>query len=454
MLDVVALLIFFAMLGAMFLGDKRLAYVWVFLSIIVFPQCIFFTQSPQVSPQQVFLYGFFAVSLVWNRDALMEGLLKHPLRIPLLMLFISLFLTAILNGEGAKGGYNAFRYYMENYAYLIIAFVGGLNYRKIRLEDKWLYPVALLVVLGIVEYFMQRNFIFPIICRAFPFYDGYYDLDGVVSAARMYRNRIFLTTTHPTALGCMLCSALMFFTCRLKLVRLPRNKAWLIWGGLCLLVCLSGSRTAVACALIGLILYVFMKLGVRGKFIVLVFVGFTLAGIMPKVVDTFSVEGEGSSMTLRQEQLLFSYIQFMKSPIYGNGVRYISKFVMERDTYNDRITNDEIGGLESVVFFQLIDYGLIGFVSYFLLFIIAFIYFFRRRQNSYAQAGLLVTICFAIFACLSGEIGGNNSFAYMIMGYCMGALHVEEKSEGKPEGDDGEGEKDPEGENGVPEDNA
>ena len=80
-------------------------------------------------------------------------------------------------------------------------------------------------------------------------------------------------------------------------------------------------------------------------------------------------------------------------------------------------------------FFQLIDYGLFGFVSYLLLFLFAFIYFFRRRKSSYGQTGFLVTVSFFIFACLSGEIGGNNTYAYMLIGYCMGACRVEEDDE-------------------------
>ena len=79
-----------------------------------------------LSPQQLFLYLFFAVSIVWNRDVLYDGIFKHPLRIPLLLTLFSLFATAFLNGEGGKGVYNAGRFFMENYAYLTVAFVGGL----------------------------------------------------------------------------------------------------------------------------------------------------------------------------------------------------------------------------------------------------------------------------------------------------------------------------------------
>lgn len=433
MLNVAVLLLFFALFAFMFLGKKDVAFIWVFVSLVIFPPCIYFMQSPQVSPQQAFLYAFFVLTLGWNRSALFEGIFKHPLRIPLLMLWLSMVVNVILNGDGATGLYNAFRYYMENYAYLIVAFIGGLSYKKIRLEGKWLYPIAGLCILGVIEYVTRNNFIFPIICQAFPYYDGYYDLNSAVSASRMYRSRIFITTTHPTVLGSILCGSLLMLTCRMKDLSWGKGRPWIAWGGLFLLVVLSGSRTALVCSLIGLTLFCFMKAGIRLKFLIVVILGFGMAWMAPKVMESFDVEGEGSSMSLRQEQMLFSYLQFMKSPLYGNGVRYTSKYVMERDTYNDRVTDEEIGGLESVVFFQLIDYGLLGFGSYSLLFLFAFIYFFRRRRFSHAQAGLLVTVSFFIFACLSGEIGGNNTFAYMLMGYCMGATRIDEEDEEQEE---------------------
>lgn len=429
MVSVAVLLLFFALYACLILGDRNRGYTWVLASIVLFPTCVYFNQKPQISPQQAFLYGFFALSVLRNGSALADAVFKHPLRIPLFLALLSLMATVVLNGEGAKGVYNAFRYFMESYAYLIVAYMGGLCFKSNRIEEKWFYPIMIMCVLGIIEFALRTNYVFPLICKAFPFYDGYFDLNSMVSAARSYRNRIFITTSHPTVLGCMLSCALMMFTCKMKSLSWPRNKVWMVWGSLLLLIFLSGSRTALACSLLGLLLFSFGKVNIRVKFLVIVVVAFAVANYAQRVVDEFSVEGQGSSISMRQEQLLFSYLQFMKSPIYGNGIRYTSKYIMERDTYNDRVTDKEIGGLESVIFFQLIDYGILGISSYILLFLFAFIYFFRRRRFESAQGGLLVTIVFFTFACMSGEIGGNNTFAYMLIGYCMGASHVEEEDE-------------------------
>ena len=436
MLSFVVYLFFFVLLGAMLLGRKNQAFISVFVSLLVLPPCVYFMQKPQLSPQQLFLYLFFVVGFLWNRNDLLEGIFKYPLRVPILLCMLSPMLTVVLNGDGGKGIYNAFRLFMENYAYLIVAFVGGLAYKKGKFEELWFYPIIIFFVFGVIEFLLKTNWVFPFICKAFSYYDGFYDLNSAVSASRTYRSRIFITTTHPTVLGCVLCCSLMVLTCRLKDLPWSKARKAVAWGALFLLICMSGSRTALVCALLGLGIYGFMKIGIRVRLFVIFLIVFGSLMYVPKVVDSFNVEGEGSSLSMREQQLLFSYMHFMKSPIYGNGVRYTSKYVMERDAYNDRIVDSEIGGLESIVFFQMIDYGIIGMACYALLFLVAFYYFARRWKSPYAQAGLLVTVCFFVFACLSGEIGGNNTFAYMLMGYCMGVLRADEKEENEEDADE------------------
>lgn len=428
MLSVVVLLMFFILFGMMILDKEKQPFIYVFVSLILFPPCVYFTVSPQVSPQHLFLYVSFALMLIWDLKTLKLGFLQHPLLIPILLSFGSIVLSVFHNGDGVKGLYNAFRFFVENYGYLFIAFMGGLNYKSIRLEEKWFYPILILLVLGILETMLQSNFIFPMICSAFPFYDGFYDLSGTISAARSYRSRIIITTIHPTALGGFLSCSLIMLTCKLKQLSWNKVTKIVAWIALLLLTYLSGSRTAVVCALMGLAFYGFLKVGIRLRFFVIFVAVFMAVEVAPKAIEKFSVEGKGSSIALRQQQLLFSYVQFMKSPIYGNGVRYTSKYIMERDAYNERITDEEIGGLESVIFFKLIDYGLLGLLSYLLLFFWTFVYFFRRKQDStFAMAGMIITFCFFAFACFSGEIGGNNCFAYMLIGYCLGACQAEKQ---------------------------
>ena len=112
MLSAIVFLSFFALFGAMLLGRKDMAFVYVFLGMLLFPPCVYFMQKPQLSPQQLFLYTFFAINLLKNGSALADAVFKHPLRIPLFLSFVSLVMTVVLNGEGGKGIYNAFRYFI------------------------------------------------------------------------------------------------------------------------------------------------------------------------------------------------------------------------------------------------------------------------------------------------------------------------------------------------------
>jgi|SRR5574344_1827582 hypothetical protein len=429
MFSIVVLLCFFALFGAIIFGRREYQYIWILCSIVFFPPCIYLYQSPQISPQQALLYFFFAYNVLRYYNALKSSIIKLPVLLILILIFISLLLSVYVNGDGIKGAYNAVRYFMENYSYFIIAFGAGLFYKKIMLEEKVSYLAMILLFFGLMEFALGDNFIFRKICSAFPYYDGYYDLSGTITASRSYRSRIFISTIHPTALGAMLSCTFLFFVCVYKNLSWRKDKKLFIGLILFFLIVLSGSRTALACSLFGLFLFLFQQIKVSSKILVLAFIGLGLSVFSQTILDKFSVEGQGSSISLRQEQLLFSWVQFSKSPILGNGIKYTSKNIMERDTYNDRVTNTEIGGLESVVFYQLIDYGLVGLFLYCLLYLICFIYFFRRRSFHFAQAGLIITICFFIFACLSGEMGGNNTFAYMLIGYCMGATYVHEKNE-------------------------
>ncbi|MCK9181394.1 MAG: O-antigen ligase family protein [Fibrobacteraceae bacterium] len=315
---------------------------------------------------------------------------------------------------------------MENYSYLFLAFICGLFYKEINLWNKLFWPIIVIGLLGLFELAYGDNVFFRIISKAFPIYDGYLDLDSVLSMSRSYRTRIFITTQHPSALGAMTCCFILALTTQVKNLEWSKIKKIVAFGSLGLILLLSGSRSGLLCCLLCLALMLFGRLPAALKIVIAGFACFLLIFSVSKVVDRFSEEGQGSTISMRQEQLLYSYVYFMKSPVLGNGVRYTSKNVMERDTYNDRVTDTSIGGLESVLFYQLIDYGILGLFSYFLLFVCALIYFFRRRNIEFAKTGFFVMFSFLIFAILSGEIGGNNVLAYLLAGFCMGAVHKQE----------------------------
>lgn len=422
MLDFVVFSGYAFLLFQMFFGKRELQYIWLLLCVVLFPPCIYFSQSPQVSPLQLCLYSFLFICVFIDVRSFGKSLLGNPMVLPLCFLLISLVLCVFVNRDGFKGYYNAGRLFIENYSYWLLAFYAGTHYREIVLERRLFYPILICVGLVMMEIVLSDNIAFKTICSAFPYYDGLYNLDGTVSALRSYRIRSMGTSVHPTAWGAMCMCTLLFYAGCAKKLPWGKIKKIIIWMGLLSLILLSGSRTAWLCSALGLFILAFPKFSPVAKICCIVaIIGFVALGV-GKVVNSLNIEGQGSSLSMRKEQILFSYVQFMKSPIVGNGVRYTSKYIMERDAYNDRVIDDEIGGLESVVFYQLIDYGLFGLASYCFMFIFAIAYFIRHRAFKYACPGMAIAFSFGAFAILSGEIGSNNIFAYLLVGYCMGAV--------------------------------
>lgn len=96
--------------------------------------------------------------------------------------------------------------------------------------------------------------------------------------------------------------------------------------------------------------------------------------IFNNVIDSFVNQDsvEGSSIEMREFQYAAALSFFYQSPIYGNGLGYISN-AMELDT-------NLLGG-ESIVFSVLIDRGIIGAISLLLLF--GQIFFFLIKEKMY-----------------------------------------------------------------------
>lgn len=433
MLDILVLLLFFILFG-FFLFGKTHNHFLLFVSVSIFiPYCVYFNKNPSISPHHLLLYFFFIKLFSQSPLELKSHYNKFPLKIPLILIIISLLSSVYFNEVGAVGFYNAFRFFMENYSYLFIGFVLAFYYKETDFLNKMYWPMIVFCLFGLFEFVQGDNFIFRIICKAFPIYDGYLSLDSIISLSRTYRTRIFISTVHPSTLGAVMCCMSLAYISQIKNIDKSNFKKGILLVLMLSVLFLSGSRTGLICFLFGSIILFFNRIAFTLKIIAFVSCVFIFVYQINTFIEKFEQEGQGSSISMRQEQLIFSYMYFLKSPIYGNGVRYTSKNIMERDSYNDRVVDSSIGGLESVVFYQVIDYGLMGFSSYIILFLFIIRYFFKNRKKKYATTGLAITSSFLLFAIFSGEIGGNNVVAYLLIGYCMGisSLPKEENDEVK-----------------------
>ena len=106
---------------------------------------------------------------------------------------------------------------------------------------------------------------------------------------------------------------------------------------------------------------------------IFVFAGDYLSQILDSIFNTEKVNGSNSDMRLIQFMISWDYM--MRSPIIGNGLGFL---------YNDVVLNHvekELFGAESLWFGVIADQGILGLVSYLLLFISPILYSWRKDNK-------------------------------------------------------------------------
>lgn len=428
-MDILVYLLFFVLVFIVLYQDTEERFIALFLGTILFPACVAIIKSPYFSPQNALLYGFFAVEIVKNYSKFKEDFLKFPLKIPLLIIAFSYLGTSFFNGGlGPKALYNIGRQIFENYAYIFAAYIVGSRVDFNSVLKKLFWPVVVYCGLGIFEGLFAVNYPYKWICSAFPVYDGYYDLASNISVRRAWRIRTCITTKHPTALGTLLCCLFLVYLPKLKDSQWSRWKNFGILGLLGLNLYLCGSRTALLCTGIAVAFFLIRRYHPGIKIFVVGACCFASVLYIHQAIEHFSQENRGSSISLRQEQLIFSALQIAESPIFGNGLFFTSKTIFERDAYGERVEDDDIGGLESIVFFTLIDQGIVGLLAWYMFYTWVFLILFRRRNVSMdAIIGYIITMAAVLYFTLSGNMGNNIGMAQLIIGALLGSVLKKEE---------------------------
>ena len=90
--------------------------------------------------------------------------------------------------------------------------------------------------------------------------------------------------------------------------------------------------------------------------------------------------------------------------------------------------DDDIGGLESIVFFTLIDQGIVGLLAWYMFYMWVFLILFRRRNVSMdAIIGYIITMAAVLYFTLSGNMGNNIGMAQLIIGALLGSVLKKEE---------------------------
>lgn len=423
-------ILLFVLMFVLFTSDRMNRYMALLCGTILFPLGISFLQSPTFRPMDLFLYGFLIASLFKEPRDFFASFRKFPLKIPLAMILSSHLISVYINdGFDTKQFYACIREFIELYGYIFAAFFAGKKFNISNSTKIFTTLTIGICILGILEILLQGNYPYTIICRAFPIYTGYYHLDDIVTCIQDWRIRSMVTTAHPTALGTLLCCLSTFFAAQLGTEKKKNSKIWAILILLVINLFLCGSRTGMVCAALGFFLLflrnkaIIIKIAVVGLLVISSFFYINV------VIDEFSQQSKGSSLSLRQQQLLFTFFQIEKSPVWGNGVGS-TKNVFDYNEDGQAINDKTIGGLESIIFRSLIDYGFVGLAVYYLFMFWLFVIFYRqRKKHDIASTGYILVFCSTLFFTLSGHIGNNTAFAFLFEGLLLGNLHLNEEEQ-------------------------
>lgn len=419
---------------ALFLRNTEKRIVVLLLSFLFVPSCVALYDHPSISARDTFLYIFFLGELIYNRTRLKELFLEFPLKIPLLFIQISFFATGFLADHEGMGQtlYETVRAFFDVFSFLFVGFYVGNEVKGERLLELFSKPIIIFCILGFMEAMLQDSVAFRYVCKAFPIYKGVYWLDGVIDLSESWRSRIIIVSDHPNALAGILISVFFFFFAFVDKNAPKIKNLHLILVMLGATSFLCGSRTLIFLIIAIVALYFFLRLGKLAKVVsatTLTLSLFLSAQAYDKFMETFNQEGQGSSIELRFVQLAVSYTYFMNSPIYGNGLHFIQRDILGTDSGPVK-GDSEAKYFESLLFYLLINFGLVGLLSYMVLILTLLIYFMRRRKaNIAASQGFLVTIALFAIMFLNGNSGNYFNCGLLLIGLCLGnckAIELEE----------------------------
>ena len=239
------------------------------------------------------------------------------------------------------------------------------------------------------------------------------------------RHRIcsFLYNSHLFGYFCTLMTILLtYFHLKAHFSTKERICFFLVICGLFL----SGSRSSLIAALMGVV--VIFLFGVRINTMTRYALIFMLAlfpisqlPFVQKSVESVSVilsdddsKQMGSSINMRQNQLMISMLYFSNNPVLGNGIDYYAEVVKPDDMVIKRLG---LYGAESYVFILLIERGIIQIVAIILFCIAIIIHYYRnlRACRLESAVGMAIFLSFVLISITTGN-SGKWEFALPLVG--------------------------------------
>ncbi len=432
-LSLFAYILFFTLVAFILKGTRDQQLFALILVNILFYINVALIAKPELTPFQLLPYLFFAKEIFLNFGEFKKSFLQFPVKFGLLTIFAAYFLTTYANGGGGHDYYEVFRYCFDKYLPMVAVFICAKEVE----EQKMLRTLFLFMLIysgfGVFEYLLNHNYIREAIATAFPSTKAL-DMFGPAGithglGASGWRTRISITTKHPTALGTLLSTMFLFTLAYYKNSKddFQFHRVKFVLGSLFLVILLSGSRTALGCALLGCLIFFTDALSFRKKLFAIILYGILAITMSTYAIQSFAAKEGGSSLELRQQQLLFTLVEFSNKPLFGHGLYYTNHSILANagDKGNMYYSKEETEGLESIVFYTLLDIGLFGAFALIVFYGETFLVFFfhRKEHPRIAMQGMLTTFLLAVFLTLSGEIGRNTEMSLLFIGTSLGFLH-------------------------------
>lgn len=387
-------------------GQSRLLTFLVAITFLPYG----FEVSYKLSAPRILVLAFFLSILIRRNDVL--SFKKMPCAFLMLMVFVAHMLTGLLDHRlsVASGIGKALVMYGETFGGIL------LGYTSFKIIDNNKERKLVKVILGL-SIMVSLYALFCFVIKADPFSSAIGDTDSMNDD----RHRIssFFFNSHMAGFAISVFILMMLYF-RQKIKFSSSQNIILILMFVSLL--LTKSRSSLLDLFAGCIVlyssFLFQssnKMKYIGTGLIALLVVYLLVGetIMQQFSDAFKDDGGdtgGSNVSMRMQQLSFSFDLFLQNPWFGNGFNYFWDNIKAKDNY----LSSMLLGAESYVFILLIERGLIQIITISVYFIWLYRYFLQHKSRESTLAMALLT------AFLVNSIVTGNTYKWIFVMPFMG----------------------------------
>ncbi len=416
---------------------NKIIYFFVAILFIPFTVKFFIVPLPVI---KVLLYALLLGFYLQNKN-ITQMIKKFPLFKSYAFLFGCLILIGVFDNrlEITQKISRPLIYFLENYFLAFLVYYSIQNEKQIKqIYNLLLNAFLIMSIYGLFNFITVSN----------PFQDYISEIYSTRNIADVYfwrgdRTRISSFVYHPILYGLYLSIVglyLVFALSEKTTIVGKTNRVTII--SLFILVLsnliLTNSRTPQMVFAIGIFIffgsYIFNRKNFVKLFVILLLfiASFQIPVVSEtgtRILDIFTTGGEsveGSSIMMRQRQLLATFVLFNKSPIFGNGFKYIGEDLGWATSEEERGGDTgDLGGFESFLFELLIEQGLIGIVGNTVFFLALvgyhlknYKFFTERIPKGFVLLNIAIIFGYLAFIVGTGELH-SMPFFFIIMGISL-----------------------------------